>query len=450
MRLAAAELRRYLFTAQVSPDLATVSSSPKALALALASGVPTYELSVAPHPTPAYILTAPTPDRVTITGSDAQHLLYGVYTFLEKIGFQFTSFGVTAPVQPLPLPVGMQQRDTPVFTTRGLQPFHDFFEGPDWWGEDEHKRVIESILSMKGNLIGFHTYPLIEPALWVGLKEQVDASGNVSGGSYSTRWATTLEEGRAWGYNAVNTSAMGFGVSQIFEHDCFGHETVSGNPLLCPSPKTPQDNDELFNRVGLLWKAAFAFAKTLGIQTALGTEIPLAMPPPPSPAPPGPGATLPLQVWYSASRNDHFITTTDCAECDNAYRLIGVTGWVYANNEAGSIPVCTYAKALPNGQIDNELAVCSGGNGIRIEGYLPATGTAGTDALLQYTNSQGHHWAVSSDWVANATAAGFSKVGAIGSVFTTGPPIPPAPDAQAYYEGIFTRLTNLVGDNLTC
>jgi hypothetical protein len=30
-------------------------------------------------------------------------------------------------------------------------------EGPDWWGEDEVKRVTEAILSMKGNLIGFHS-----------------------------------------------------------------------------------------------------------------------------------------------------------------------------------------------------------------------------------------------------------------------------------------------------
>jgi hypothetical protein len=44
-----------------------------------------------------------------------------------------------------------------VFSIRGLQPFHDFFEGPDWWSEDEIKRVLESISLMKGNFLGFHT-----------------------------------------------------------------------------------------------------------------------------------------------------------------------------------------------------------------------------------------------------------------------------------------------------
>ena len=164
---------------------------------------------------------------------------------------------------------------------------HTSFQGPDWWGEDEHKRVIEAILSMKGNLIGYHTYPLQEPAVWVGLKEQVLPGGNVSG-SYPTRWATTLEEGQAWGYNPYPTSTMGFGASQIYEHDCFGHESVSGNALLCPSPKTPQDENDLFNRVGLLWRAAFAHASALGVQTVLGTEIPLAMPAPPAPPTPPP------------------------------------------------------------------------------------------------------------------------------------------------------------------
>ena len=114
---------------------------------------------------------------------------------------------------------------------------------------------------MKGNLIGFHTYPLIEPAVWVGLKEDVLPSGNVTGGSYPTRWATTLEPHAAWGYQKVNTSTMGYGASQMFEHECFGHPTVSGDPALCPMPSTPEANDELFNRVGLLWQSTFKHAK---------------------------------------------------------------------------------------------------------------------------------------------------------------------------------------------
>ena len=474
--LAARELRRYLYAggtplaALRAATLHTLAAPCPSPTLVLLTRAEAAELNLASSPTTSaldlsgspsavsgsFTITSPQENATFLVGEDAQGVLYAAYSYLEALGYTFTSFGPTIPAGSgarlhRGLPKGYTQAAAPVFTTRGLQPFHDFAEGPDWWGEDEHKRVIESVLSMKGNLIGFHTYPLIEPAVWVGLKDQVLPGGNVSGGSYSTRWATTLEEGQDWGYNAFPTSTMGLGASQIYEHDCFGHESVSGNAALCPSPKTPADNDEVFNRVGLLWRAAFAHAKALGVQTVLGTEIPLSMPPPPAPpGPPSPSTLLPLQLWYSASRNDHFVTTTDCDECVGLYAFVGLTGWVYAGNVSGSTPVCTYASTLPNGQIDNKLAPCSGSTGVRIEGYVPAPGTPGTLPLAQYVNAQGHHWAVWPALVANASAAGFAPSGpAIGSVFPSGPPVPLPPNATDYYEGIFTRLTELLGSNLT-
>jgi hypothetical protein len=289
----------------------------------------------------------------------------------------------------------------------------------------------------------------------VGLAGDVLPSGNVTATltTYSTRWATTHEEGHAWGYNPVNTSAMGFGASQIYEHECFGHETVSGDAALCPGPKTTEANTEIFNRVGLYWKKTFAHAAALGVQTVLGTEIPLSMPPQNMPPPPPPaGATLPLQLWYSAARDDHFITTTDCDECVDLYVFLGTTGWVYSAPTPGAVALCTYAKTLANGAIDNELAVCGADKGVRIEGYAPAAGTAGTETLMQFVSPAGHHWAANGNWSAAARAAGFAATGAIGAVFTTGPPPPsppPAQNATAFYEGIFTRLKALLGANLT-
>ena len=223
--------------------------------------------------------------------------------------------------------------------------------------------MMEAVLSMRGNLIGaracgggargrggvaarfpralearsahrappppgFHTYPLEEPAGWVGLNSSLaaDGSGNVTW-AYPTRWATTLEPDRAWGYNAINTSSLGFGASQIFEHECFGHETVSGDADLCPMPATVDASVELFNRVGLFWKATFAHAKALGVQTVLGTEMPLSMPAAPTP-PPTPTTTAALQVWYASTRDDHFVTLTDCSEVRGSGDGAGVEqGW---------------------------------------------------------------------------------------------------------------------------
>ena len=460
LRLAAAELRRYLADAGLERPLIASVSTPRALAARLAAGPSLLLLNATeaavfgapPPPALGFTLARPTEALTTITGTDAQHALFGAYAYLEHLGFTFTSAGPTIPARPSPPPpVGWASSAAPAFTTRGLQPFHDFAEGPDWWSEDEIKRVTEAILSMKGNLIGFHTYPLIEPAVWVGLAADVDSAGSVdSASAYPTRWATTHEPSEAWGYNVLDTSKFSFGASQLFEHECFGHPTVSGDAALCPQPATPGDAAELFNRVGALWKASFAHAAALGVQTVLGTEIPLSMPPPPAPPPPPSGATLPLQLWYSSTRNDHFITTTNCAECVGLYVFLGTTGWVYANNETGSTPLCTYAGTLSNGQIDNELAPCDHrGTGVRIEGYAPPSGSPGTAGLTQFRNAQGHHWAADAAWAANATANGFTAVGPLAPAFTTGPPVPAPLDAQNYYEGIFTRLTRLLGENLT-
>lgn len=118
--------------------------------------------------------------------------------------------------------------------------------------------------------------------------------------------------------------------------------TVSGNASLCPYPVSPAAAVDLINAVGAMWQggesealspasscravtciprphpaAAFAYAHKIGVATILGTETPL------SPPPPGGNSPIPLYVFYSASRNDHFVTTTQCAECNGLYVLLG-------------------------------------------------------------------------------------------------------------------------------
>ena len=459
LSLAAAELRRYLADLGVTPRSARASI---VTAGGGAGAALTVALAVAPAAAaaePYYSLSSGAPGRLAIEGSDAQHALFGAYALLERLGMTFTSAGPTLPARAPDVAAlaaalaAAPVRQAPVFTTRGLQPFHDFAEGPDWWTEDETKRVAEAIISMKGNMLAFHTYPLVEPAVWVGLNTSILPGGNVSSvGAYATRWATTLEvsDGQTtWGYNPVNTSDMGYGASQIYEDECFGHETVSGNAALCPLPQTPDDSAELFNRVGLHWQKVFAHSHALGVQNVLGTEMPLSIPPAPTPAP---GATVALQLWYSASRDDRFVTASACPECDGLYAFVGTTGWVLTAPAPGAVALSTCAGALPNGQIDNALVAgttCPAGHGfIRIEGYAPAPGTAGTEPLTQFVNAAGHHWAGTAAYAANATAAGFTAAGVIASVFSTGPPLPSPPDAFDYYVGTLQRLQMLLGDTL--
>jgi len=92
--------------------------------------------------------------------------------------------------------------DAPVFDVRGLQPFHDFASGPDWWPKDEWARVEEGVAQRRGNLIAVHTYPIgsavVEPAVWVGLKDQVGAHGAEVTWAYNASWHSSLKGN--WGY----------------------------------------------------------------------------------------------------------------------------------------------------------------------------------------------------------------------------------------------------------
>ena len=116
-------------------------------------------------------------------------------------------------------------------------------------------------------------------------------------------------------------------------------------------------------------------------------------------------------------------------------------------------PICTFAGALSNGQMDNILAPCATtppGHGlIRIEGYAPPAGTPGTEPLTQFASAAGHHWAANAAWAPNATAAGFSAAGVICAVFSTGPPLPAPLSAFDFYLGSLLRLQQLLGDSLT-
>jgi hypothetical protein len=133
--------------------------------------------------------------------------------------------------------------------------------------------------------------------------------------------------------------------------------------------------------------------------------------------------------------------------------FVGTTGWVYANPTPGTVPIFSYY----NGK-DNMLSTAStppaGYNLVRTEGYILTSPSAGTTTeLYQYYNSQTqHHWALDSDYIANATKANFAPVSGqpiIGYVLTSGPS--PAPELSAFdfYVGALTRLETLHGSNLS-
>lgn len=487
MRLAASQLRRFVYDLELSnamPVLAEVDGDPAACGLLADPRVGVKLLTLEEGRACAMTeecLPSGTKDAYAVcrsgrssivVGNGALGVLYGVHAFVEAHGVRFSMEGPLLPAPALareraqrPLHVKAE----PAFTQRGLQPFHDFFSGPDWWSEDKYKAVSEALLGMKANQLALHTYPYStanaasstganEPTVWVGTKENVNPDGTVSS-AYPVSWANTHRS--EWAMTSMNTSDAlytGVGAQAMFECDCFGHPLQSCDPSLCPATTDNATSVALFNAVGEMWRSVFPYAHALGVGTTLGTEMPLSMPADPQ-------AMAGLNVYYSASRNDHFVTTSggpgqDCAECEGLYTYVSTIGFLYQASNAGvgaTLQLNTYYDGTAS---DNVLAAAPPGptyTFVRTEGYAAPASSSGTadTPLLQYllTKPKTDHWALAGAAMqAQAVAEGYAPLGgSIAAIWSI--PDEPVPGVYEFYEGILTRLTRLVGpscvDNTT-
>ena len=225
------------------------------------------------------VQTVPIPAgrAVLLIGGDDAGVLYGAYHFVERLGVGFSLSGDSIPDAKIAA-VLPELSDTgkPLFSIRGIQPFHDFPEGPDWWDLDDYKAILDRLPRLGMNFIGLHTYPEggvgPEPTVWIGPREDVGPDGTVRS-SYPSSWANTLRD--MWGYRPKKTGSFAFGADQLFDRDAYGPEVMDGN---CPRPTTAEAANDLFNRAGSMFKAAFSYAHSLGVKTCVGTETPLVVP----------------------------------------------------------------------------------------------------------------------------------------------------------------------------
>jgi len=214
---------------------------------------------------------------VLVAGGDDAGVLYGAYRLAERLGVRFYLEGDVIPdaQMPLELPT-VDEAGKPLFSIRGIQPFHDFPEGPDWWNADDYKAYISQLPKLRMNFFGLHTYPEggvgPEPCVWIGQPGDVDGKGVVQF-AHPSSWMNTLRGN--WGYAPRKTSDFVFGAAQLFEHDAYGPDVMVGH---CPVPKTPEACKEVFDRAGALLHDAFAHARALGVKTCVGTETPLTVP----------------------------------------------------------------------------------------------------------------------------------------------------------------------------
>jgi len=170
----------------------------------------------------------------------------------------------------------LDRRAAPLFALRGIQPFHDFPEGPDWWNRDDYLAIIGQLPKLRMNFFGLHTYPEerpnAEPTVWIGQAGDAGEQGKVKF-SYPSSYMNTLRGN--WGYVSEKTSDYVFGSAALFERDDYGPEVMFG---FMPSPTTPEASDEVFDRAAGMLRDAFSFARQAGVKTCVGTETPLIVP----------------------------------------------------------------------------------------------------------------------------------------------------------------------------
>jgi len=293
-RLAAKETRRYLYlrTGKLLPIIQSTRKLPSRTSLivvgqkdqpvikSLLEEDTTLASSVASLESQQYLLKTINFRKqqiVLITGGDSVGTLYAAYRFVEHLGVRFYLHGDTIPDDRVVLAIpNLDEKANPLFNLRGIQPFHDFPEGPDWWNTDDYKAIIAQLPKLRMNFIGLHTYPQghagPEPTVWIGLAEDVEPDGKVKFSS-ACSYQNTLRGN--WGYSAKKTSEFTFGTAELFERDDYGPEVMFG---MMPWPKTLAERNEVFNRVADMLTEAFQYAHLLGVKTCVGTETPLVIP----------------------------------------------------------------------------------------------------------------------------------------------------------------------------
>ena len=215
-----------------------------------------------------------------VIGGDDLGTLYGVYRLAEKLGVRFGLDEDVIPDRRLEwrLPI-LDETGKPRFTLRGLQPFHDFKEGPDWWSLTDYETVLSQMAKLRMNFIGFHTYPSWngmgpEANVWIGLPEDVDKDGNVR-----TAYRAGLATSRV-GWGSVNpnpypTSRYAAGAGLLFEGEEYTPDFMKEWPEW---PKAEADCLTLFNRYGDMQRKVFDHARQMGVKVCIGTETPLGIP----------------------------------------------------------------------------------------------------------------------------------------------------------------------------
>jgi Malectin domain len=286
VRLAAAELRRYVYLrsgtlplfdfSDAQPSLGTVVVAVKGDSLA--SHAPAASKVDGLGPEQYALTTAPSTNGGSIwwiVGGDDQGVLYGAYRFAELLGVRFYLHGDVVSEDPWNGAPAISEVGKPQFALRGTVPFYDFPEGSDSWNREEYLGYAAQVAKMRMNVVGWHGYPGFsdwdngwsEPLVWTGLPRDLAPDGTPRV-VYS---ATLADNVIGWGaYVGFSSGAMSNGGADLYANDWIGSEILDG---LTPLPVTPSQKAETFNRLGATLGDFIRDARGLGIKTVIGMNV---------------------------------------------------------------------------------------------------------------------------------------------------------------------------------
>ena len=133
------------------------------------------------------------------------------------------------------------------------------------------------MLKMRANFIGLHSYNFNELTNWIGPASAILPNGSVTGAVPGASFATAGGGTHFVGPKTTPfpTSSYYFGAAALFDTDCFcgNAEVVHGDA--CPIAATSESAARAFDRAGAFQAEVFKLARSLGIHTATGVELPV-------------------------------------------------------------------------------------------------------------------------------------------------------------------------------